>query len=131
MTVIAAVDDCMGMMFNKRRQSQDRVLRQRIISLAEGKNIWMNAYTAKQFKDQADTGQIKTDENFMEKARAGEYCFIENVPAVPYEEWIEKIILFKWNRTYPGDVHFDIDLFAWQMISTEDFPGSSHENITQ
>ncbi len=44
MIVIAAVDDCMGMMFNKRRQSQDRVLRQRIISLAEGKNIWMNAY---------------------------------------------------------------------------------------
>ncbi|MCD8124484.1 MAG: ribonuclease Z, partial [Lachnospiraceae bacterium] len=52
MIVIVAVDDRGGMMFGSRRQSQDRVLRQRVLSLAEGRTVWMNAYTAKQFGDQ-------------------------------------------------------------------------------
>ncbi len=131
MIVIAAVDDRGGMMFGKRRQSQDRVLRQRVLSLAEGRTVWMNAYTVKQFGDQMDTGLIRVDDRFMEKAGPGEFCFVENMALVSYEAQIEKVILFKWNRTYPGDVTFDLDISTWRRVSAEDFAGSSHGKITQ
>lgn len=131
MIIIAAVDDRNGMMFNRRRQSQDRVLRQRILDLSSGSRLWVNHYTQKQFAD-ADAPQLNVDENFLSEATSGEYCFVENVPVAPYEKWVEKIILFKWNRKYPGDRFFDIDVpgNGWCLESTEDFPGSSHEKIT-
>ena len=49
MIIIAAVDDRNGMMFNHRRQSQDKVLREKILSLTAGKLLWMDHYSAKQF----------------------------------------------------------------------------------
>ena len=49
MKIIVCVDNQNGMMFNHRRQSQDRVLRKRILELTGGKKLWMNAYSQKQF----------------------------------------------------------------------------------
>lgn len=67
----------------------------------------------------------------MEKAANGEYCFVENACLTSYENEIEKIILFKWNRRYPADKFFDIDLSkGWKLISVNEFAGSSHEKIT-
>ena len=43
MIVAVCVDDKNGMMFNKRRQSQDRIQRQHLRKLAEGRMIWMKA----------------------------------------------------------------------------------------
>ena len=40
MIIMVCVDDNNGMMFNKRRQSQDRVLRQRMLELAGEKKLW-------------------------------------------------------------------------------------------
>ena len=48
---IVCVDDHNGMMFNHRRQSQDRVLRADILELTGGKKLWMNAYSRKQFAE--------------------------------------------------------------------------------
>lgn len=134
MIVIVTVDDRNGLMFNQRRLSQDRVLRQHILALSAQSVLWMNAYTEKQFlQDGPITGQIHVDDAFMEKAAAGEYCFVENRAIASYEKEIEQIVLFKWNRKYPADVFLDIDIAKkpWKRISTEDFPGSSHEKITQ
>ena len=46
MIVIACLDDNGGMMFNHRRQSQDRVLRAHIAALVGGAMLWMNHYSA-------------------------------------------------------------------------------------
>lgn len=131
MIIIAAVDDRNGMMFNKRRQSQDRVLRERILSLAQGSRLWMNQYTKKQFEG-LDVPQISVDEDFLSAAGTGEFCFVENTPVSQYAGKIEQVILFRWNRSYPGDFYFDLDLHSdgWRMASSEEFPGSSHEKIT-
>lgn len=131
MILILVIDERKGMMFNNRRQSQDRVLRERILSLTAGSRLWMNAYSYRQF-EKMDGKHIVEAEDFLESAEPGEYCFVENVPVKPYEEKIEKLILFRWNRRYPGDFFLDIDLSdkMWKLIQTEVFSGSSHEKIT-
>ena len=49
-----------------------------------------------------------------------------------YEDKAEKIIIFRWNRDYPADFYFDIDLQQnWQLESSADFVGSSHDKITE
>lgn len=133
MILIVVVDDNNGMMFNKRRQSQDRVLRDHIRKLCAKSCLWVNHYTEKQFmQDDDGMEQIHVDDAFLDEASPGEYCFVENVSTAPYEKYVEQIILFKWNRRYPGDFYFDIDLNngVWKLASVEEFSGSSHEKIT-
>ena len=50
-----------------------------------------------------------------------------------YIEKIDNIIIYKWNRIYPSDLYFDIDIKngQWKLIETEEFQGSSHEKITK
>ena len=48
-----------------------------------------------------------------------------------YNGNIDKIIIYKWNRDYPADKYFDIDLSSYELISTQDFQGSSHDLITE
>ena len=129
MNLIACVEDNMGMMFNHRRESQDGVLRDEIVRLAKGKKLWMDEYSAKQFEDHQD--DITVDEWFMEKAGPGDYCFVEKADPALFKDKIEKIILYRWNRSYPADKYFDIPLDHWKLVSTRDFPGSSHEKITE
>ena len=136
MIVLAAVDDNNGMMFNKRRQSQDRVLRDYILNLTRESRLWMNDYTGKQFNNNNNNNQdarIEIDNDFMEKAEPGEYCWIENISVKAFENKIEQVILFKWNRKYPGDFFFDLNLLnpVWKLSASEDFPGNSHEKITK
>lgn len=128
---MAIVDNANGMMFHKRRQSQDRIVREKILSMAAGKKLWMNAYSHRQFA-KMDGEQIAEAEAFLESAGQGEYCFVENVPLAPYEEKIEKLILFHWNRRYPGDFFLDLDLSEkqWKLTESSEFAGSSHEKIT-
>ena len=78
-------------------------------------------------------GKYSRRRNFLDKARPGDFCFIENVAPSAYEDKIEKIILYRWNRNYPGDLYFDIPLeeHGWKLIETDDFAGRSHEKITK
>ena len=131
MIVIACVDDNGGVLFNHRRQSSDRVVRQRVLELCAGSRLWMSHYSARGF-EQTDLPEINLDDDFIAEAQAGEYCFTEGTELRPYEPWIERIILFRWNRVYPADVYFDIPLeeHGWQCVSREEFAGYSHERIT-
>lgn len=131
MILIAAVDDRNGMLFHHRRQSKDAVLRQKIIELSKGKKLWMNAYSQKQFQ-QENPPHLSVDEDFLSKAGPGDYCFVEDQPTAPAADRIEKLILFHWNRCYPGDFYLDLDPHGagWQLETTEEFAGTSHEKIT-
>ena len=67
----------------------------------------------------------------LEQAGEGEYCFVENTGLQAVEAKIEKIIVFWWNRHYPSDRKFDLDLSKWNKVSEEEFAGYSHEKITK
>lgn len=132
MNVIVAIDDKYGMMFNNRRQSKDGELRKDILCEVGEVKLWMNDYTYRQFEEELGKN-VCVAEDFVDKAGAGEYCFVENLSLQEYEDSIEELILYKWNRVYPSDLKFDIDLRSesWQMASTVDFVGSSHDKITK
>lgn len=130
MIAILCVDDHNGMMFNHRRQSQDRVLRQRMLELVKGKIFWMNAYSRKQFQKE-DAEEIRESEQAFLEAEEGEYCLFEDTDPALYADRIEEVILFHWNRVYPADQYVTLDLSGWTLKECSEFAGSSHEKITE
>ncbi len=126
MNLIICLDDKNGMLFNKRRQSRDSVLNERVLSISSGARLLMNTYSAKLFSD----SETVADDNFLNIAESSDYCFCE--AAVESLENAEKIYVFRWNRHYPADTFFkfDIEKEGYSLESTEEFVGSSHEKIT-
>ena len=47
MKLIVCLDDNNGMMFNKRRQSRDRVLVENVVELCKSEKLYTNEYSAK------------------------------------------------------------------------------------
>ncbi|MBE5940389.1 MAG: ribonuclease Z [Lachnospiraceae bacterium] len=132
MVIYIALDDKNGMMFNRRRQSKDRVLREDMLNDIGENKLWFNEYTAKQFEEVLPANAV-VDNNFLDKAEKNDGCFVENMALAEYTGKIEKFVLYKWNRVYPADMYFDIDLSAagWKQESISEFAGSSHEKITK
>lgn len=128
MNLIVVVDEDNGMMFNHRRQSQDAILRDHILKMAESTALWMNTYTRKQFG--SIPSYVHISENPMDEAGTGEFCFVEDLEVSAYIEKIEHLIIFRWNRRYPGDFQFGIGLGGWKLMKTYEFEGKSHEKIT-
>ncbi len=127
MNIIICIDKNGGMMFGGRRQSQDRVLREKVLELSKDTKLWVNSYTAKQFEN---AGNIVVDEDFLNNANQGEFCFVEDREIT--SDNVESFYVFNWNRKYPGDLFFNVDLKAegFKKIKKEDFQGNSHDKIT-
>lgn len=132
MNIIICLDDNNGMMFNKRRQSQDRILRADLKEFIKDKDLYMNNYSYKLYKD-IDNGNIKVSENFLEQCTENDFCLVEDKLLNNYINKINNIIIYKWNRIYPSDLYFDINLKSnsWELLETKEFEGSSHEKITR
>lgn len=132
MNIIICLDDDNGMMFNKRRQSQDRILRADLKEFIKDKDLYMNNYSYKLYKD-IDNGNIKVSENFLEQCTENDFCLVEDKLLNNYINKINNIIIYKWNRIYPSDLYFDINLTSnsWELLDTKEFEGSSHEKITR
>ena len=125
MILIVCIDDKNGMAFNHRRQSQDRVLVERIECLTADSKLRMAPYSQKLFS----CSDILADDDYLIKADIDDYCFVEREDVKPYEDKIQKVIVFRWNRHYPSDLKFGIDLSTWHLVASEEFPGSSHLKI--
>lgn len=130
MKIIIALDDNNGMLFNHRRQSSDAAIRDRIKELIKGEILYLNAYSAEQFKD--TNIRLSVDEDFLHKAGNEEYCFVENEKLADVREDIEEFVIFRWNRRYPSDLVLDAlpEECGMSCVSTEEFAGNSHERIT-
>lgn len=125
MDLIVCVDDKMGMAFNKRRQSRDRVLCEDILRVTAGETVGMAERSAMLFDGMG--GNIAPGASPEESP----YYFLEFISPSMLTTKPNRIILYRWNRHYPADVRFDIDLQEYVLAETEEFPGSSHELITR
>ena len=129
MIAVVCVDDRNGMLFNQRRVSRDRAQQEDLLALCGGDKLWINGFSAKLLEPFAD--RIIVDEDFLRLAGPGTYCFVENQPLLPWQERLEGVILYRWNREYPSDVKLDLDLTGFELRERVEFPGSSHGRITR
>ena len=130
MKLFVCLDEVSGMTFNKRRQSSDRVIRDDMLKTVQNARFLVNSYTAKQFTEE-QTNQIEVDENCLEHANEDTFVFIENIGVSNYISKIEQIIVYRWQRKYPADFFFDVDLTSsdWKLTEKEELVGYSHECI--
>lgn len=129
-TVALCVDERGGMIFNKRRVSRDRVLISELVGSVDGK-IYIGEYSRLLFEPHIDRVVICRDP--IAECPEGAVCFVENTPITPYLNDISAFIVYNWNRMYPYDVRFDVDLAAegFTKVEESEFEGSSHEKITK
>ena len=127
MKIIVCVDKNNGMAFMGKRQSMDCVLREKVLEITKGSRLLMNSFSAKQFENAEG---ITVDEAFLQNAGQGDFCFVENVPVTT--QGVEELYIFNWNRKYPADLFFDVDLKAegFKRVKKDDFKGNSHDKIT-
>lgn len=128
MEQILCIDDDFGMMFNHRRQSQDRILRKHIME--EWKQLYMTEYSKKMF----ETEELLSGFS-ISIWKSGEVLpqditlFVEDPDDL---QDAELLIIYCWNRRYPSDKKLPAGfLDHYAMISEQDFAGSSHEKITE
>ena len=129
MKIFVCLDEKGGMLFNKRRQSSDRVVREDMLSTVGENSLYVNSYTAKQFTEE-ETERIIIDDECLINGKDS-YIFVENITVSEYLSEIEEIIVYRWKRKYPADFFFDLDLTSadWELTLSEEFAGHSHEVI--
>lgn len=127
MILIACVDDSMGMTFNHRRQSRDAVLCRNMLSLVQDRPLWIHPYSIPLFPDAPKT--VIADEDYLSKAGPDDFCFVEREDVTAYSDTIHTIVLYHWQRAYPSDTRFPLDLTAYQLAETTVFEGKSHPEI--
>ena len=109
MKLIVCLDERKGMMFNNRRQSRDRVLIDNLIDMVNGDKLYIAPYSEGLFENKEVKLKVK---NNPLKAADENWCFIENLPVAEYKDEIETVVIYHWNRHYPGDLFFDLELAA-------------------
>lgn len=131
MRLIVCLDDKNGMLFNHRRQSTDRALRQRMLTLTRDSVLRMSDYSARQFDMEASN--IVVDEAFLMNTSEKEFCFAETGDIAQHIDKVSQLIIYRWNRVYPSDTKFPDALLkkGWKTVCRTDFPGHSHEKITE
>lgn len=127
MKIVVCLDDNNGLLFNNRRQSSDKEVIKDIIQTAKGK-LFINTFSKKLFMD---FPCVIVDDLFLYNARQEDYCFVENLSIKNYEDRINEIIIYYWNRSYPADMFFDIDLSQFTLVLFNEFVGNAHEKITK
>ena len=127
MNIIVCIDKNGGMAFMGKRQSMDCVLREKVLGISKDSRLLMNSYSVNQFEN-ADS--IIVDDDFLNNAGQGDFCFVEDKEIIA--ENVENFYVFNWNRKYPGDLFFNVDLKAegFKKIKKEEFQGNSHDKIT-
>lgn len=146
MKVIMCLDNNDGYMFNKRRQSRDREVMSDIADIIKHSSLLylpfsediIDSYSSvfeengveyNSFCCVDDISIFETEESVSEFEDA--YFFNESEELENILENIDTLIIYRWNRDYPADKYLDISLSDFILVSSEDFVGSSHDNITR
>ena len=130
MTIVVCIDDQGGILFNHRRVSADCAVISDLMELAGEQTICMRPYSAKLFPVQ---GSIRVTEQYLSDTCPGEILFLEDAVPENLMTNAKKLIVYRWNRLYPSDVRFPLDLLQrlGKPESSVDFRGNSHSKITR
>ena len=120
--LIVCISNNNGMMFNNRRQSRDRLLLEKLCSDFKNERIIIHEYSTLLFN-----GLNVEIRSSIEDEEAT--FFIENPDIIPTNMTFDKIVIVRWNRDYPADKFFTIDMSEYTCISSEEFVGKSHDEI--
>ncbi len=129
MIVAICLDENNGMLFNNRRQSRDRAVITDLPEQVNNGRFFINEFSEALFSDFKNA--VTVSNAFLDEANENDVCFVENVDITPYKNKINKLIVYKWNRVYPADFYFPLDLKNYKLTQVSEFAGSSHENITR
>ena len=126
MTVFVCVDDNFGMTFNKRRQSRDSVVLEKIREMSSNGQLYITPFSQRLLENDF----VKITSAPFDEMDDGDYFFVEDMDLSGFEGEIEKIVLFKWNKVYPSDMKLALDFSYFKLTESFDFVGTSHEKIT-
>lgn len=135
MKVFTCVDNAGGMSFNNRRQSKDAKVYESIVSIVSGRGeepvLRIAPYSLPLFQEMSGLRLLVADD-FLAQAGPGDYCFVETPALKNFEDKIDTIFVFRWNRDYPADTVFPLDLTGsdWSLTGAREFEGKSHKKIT-
>ena len=131
MQMIVCLDDQAGMCFNRRRQSRDRVVTDKICDIVGNKTLYINEYSSSLFTEK-DVSVNASEDYLRNAADADGVAFIERDSVDAVLEKVHTLYVFRWNRDYPADMSFPLESFAEILTIKEicEFPGNSHEKIT-
>ncbi|MBQ7354654.1 MAG: ribonuclease Z [Clostridia bacterium] len=131
MVVIVCLDDREGMMFNGRRQSRDRVLLADVAAMTRGVCLRAAPCSEKLLREHGLSPVI--GEDFLSVAEEGDWCFLEDRGLSSYRDKLERLVIYRWNRHYPGDLFWDLEPgeAGLRLTQRTEFVGSSHETITK
>lgn len=135
MTCVVCVEDRGGVMFNHRRVSRDAVVTERILKIAaEDGPLNITSYTLPLLPQNEIPPCVVhlCDHPVFEPS--GTSWLEDTVGDLHPNESVHKLVIFRWNRTYPFDTAFDQNTFFsgsnWILKIQENFSGKSHEKIT-
>ena len=131
LTLIVCVDSRGGLLFNGRRQSQDRLLREDLLREVSGHRLWMSQYSSRQFSRE-HIFEFSPSPDPLAAVEADDFCFVEDLPVQPFLDHADQVLLYCWNRVYPADRSLSLPLDTrWKLLRQTEFPGFSHEKITK
>lgn len=125
MTVIMCAAENGAVMFNKRRCSRDRAVIEDILASFPEQTLHVSAYSAALFEGAA----LKIMDSPADLGDS-DVAFLEDIPFSQIAEKCGKLIVYRWDRVYPGDVKLVVD-DSFTLVSAEEFAGFSHEKITK
>ncbi len=125
MKIIACVDNNNGLLFNHRRLSKDRNV---ILDIENV--IKENEFACSEYSSQLFLNSKFKSFTIKNELPQGGYFFAEDILPKDLKN-VDEIILYRWNREYPSDLKFEIDLKKYNEVDRKEFLGYSHEKITK
>lgn len=124
MTAVICLDEQGGISFGGRRQSRDRLLCADAVRLCG--RLKMLPGSARLFAAHPEAVEVCS-----ELLREDGAYFVETDALDRAEP--EELIIYRWNRLYPADCRLvrGPEERGMQLVSREDFAGSSHARITR
>ena len=131
MNLIVCLDDRLGMAFNRRRQSRDRLVTEDIARTVGKGPLRMAAYSRTLFEAYPELPCV--GEDFLSGAKEGDWVFLEDRPLGDRADRLRRLVIYRWNRHYPSDLTFDLDPLreGFRLTERTEFGGYSHETITK